>query len=79
MFYLLHLYGVENCLQNVELDEVEEFRPIVTCNVQDFSQEFKECAEHFLRQKELATPTNPTEAMQLYIYLLKKIGEQGKF
>ena len=59
MFYLHHLYGVDNLLKRVDLDEVEKFYPVVASDVRDFSEEFEEFAEYLMTRDGLNAPINP--------------------
>ena len=74
MYYLPHLYESNDCLINVHVDEIEQFYPCVNhANVEDFSPEFKEFAETLMQQDGLHPPSDASEALRLYIYLLIKI------
>ena len=75
MYHLPHLYDTTNYMESVEQDEIDEFIPVVSHSVRDFSEEFGEFAKHFLVQDGLNEPKNPTEAMCLYTHLLEKIEE----
>ena len=43
--------------------------------VADYSTEFQEFAEYLMKEDGLEPPSNPTEALNLYTYLLQKIEE----
>ena len=73
MFYLNHLSGVENLLKQIDFDEVEEFHPLVSTDLRDYSVEFEGFAGQFMRQDGLNAPVNPSDALHLYFYLLEKI------
>ena len=73
MFHLPHLYNVKDQIKAVEQNEIDEFLPVVADIIRDFSLEFEEFAEYFLIRDGLNLPTNPTEALHLYTYLLEKI------
>ena len=75
MYYLPHLYDVTDQLQNVDLDEVEEFYPVVTVQIQDCSEEFKEFAETLMQAESINIPENPAQGLKLYTFLLSKVEE----
>ena len=77
MFSLPHLYDASDFSQTIAQGEVDEFYPTVNCNLQDYSIEFEQFASAVMAQARISIPTNPTEALNLYIFLLQKIEELG--
>ena len=73
MFYLNHLYGVDNLLKQIDFDEVQEFYPLVHTNVRDYSEEFEEFAEEIMKQNGITAPENPSDGLHLYVFLLEAI------
>ena len=77
MFHLPHLYDTSDFSLPIDQSEVDEFYPTVYCDVLDFSLEFEEFASTLMTQNGLQNPTNPTEGLNLYMFLLQKIEELG--
>ena len=75
MFSLPHLYDASDFSKLIDQEEVNEFYPTVDCNLQDYSIEFGEFASIVMTDVDIAIPTNPKEALNLYIFLLQKIKE----
>lgn len=76
MYELPHLYEAENCLALTETDEIDQFYPCVNTHIaDDVSEEFEEFAQHFMQEDGLTNPTNASQGLQLYTYLLSKIEE----
>ena len=79
MYNLPHLYDVHDYLHDTDLEEVQEFRGIVgSAPFAGYSMEFKEFAEYLMEEDGLEPPSNPTEALNLYTYLLQKIEEYSQ-
>ena len=72
MFFLPHLYNVEDCKLEVDLDEVDEFYNDAM-NVRDYSVEFVEFATTVMNDRNLSLTTNVKEGLDLYVELLKEI------
>lgn len=75
MFFLPHLYNVENFLVETDEEEIDAFSPVVYHNTSDYSGEFSEFACHYLSEDE--DPKTPEEALNRYIFLLEKIAEHS--
>ena len=73
MFHLPHLYDTTDFSLPIEQSEVDEFYPTVRCDVRDFSPEFEEFASIIMTENGLQKPTNPTEGLILYTFLMQKI------
>ena len=79
MYNLPHLYDVHDYLHDTDLEEVQEFRGVVdSAPFADYSTEFKEFPEYLMEEDGLEPPSNPTEALNLYTYLLQKIEEYSQ-
>ena len=79
MSNLPHLYDVHDYLHDTDLEEVQEFRGVVdSARFADYLTEFKELAEYLMEEDGLEPPSSPTEALNLYIYLLQKIEEYSQ-
>ena len=72
MFFLPHLYDVDDCKLEVDLDEVDEFYDVEMC-VRDCSAEFAEFASTIMNDRNLSLATNVKEGIDLYVELLKEI------
>ena len=73
------MYHVHNYLHDTDLEEVREFRGVVdSAPFADYSTEFKEFPEYLMEEDGLEPPSNPTEALNLYTYLLQKIEEYSQ-
>ena len=75
IFFLPHLFETQNYLQNVDSSEVNEFQPIISELPPDFSKEFQDFLEIIMSSNNLEMPTNPSEALNLYFFLVQKIDE----
>lgn len=75
MFYLSHLFEAENMIIKVDAAEINEFYSDVTANVLDYSEEFQDFATTVMHEEGKGLPQNPTEALDLYLFLLQKINE----
>ena len=73
------MYDVHDYLHDTDLEEVQEF-----CGVIDsapfavYSTEVKELAEYLMEEEKLEPPSNPTQALNLYAYLLQKKEEYSQ-
>ena len=73
MFFLPHLFDAEDHLQDVDLDEVEEFYQSVTDMPRDFSEEFQEFAETVMSTHSISMSTDADSGLKLYMFLLDQI------
>ena len=79
MYNLSHLYDVHDYLHDADLEEVQEFRGVVDiAPFADYSTEFKEFSEYLMEEDGLEPPSNPTEVLNLYTYLLQKVEEYSQ-
>ena len=70
---LHHLCDVQDHLHETDLQELQEVHCVVDSTpVADYLTEFQEFAEYLMEEDGLEPPSNPTEALNLYTYLLKK-------
>ena len=78
--FIPHLYGVQDFLHNTDLEEVQEFRGVVN-SVPDteFSMDFHKFVEYLLEEDGREPPSNPTDSLNLYTYLLQKIEEYSQW
>ena len=72
MFFSSHLYDVEDCKSEVDLDEIDEFYEDAMC-VRDCSVEFAEFTTTIMNDRNLSLATNVKEGLDLYVELLKEI------
>ncbi len=73
MYFLPHLYDVEDCKVDIDLDEIEEFYDDAAMNVRDYSEEFEEYALTVMNRRALSAPIDVKQAFNLYIELLREI------
>eukprot|EP00794_Sanderia_malayensis_P001012 gene1012-332_t len=73
MYFLPHLYDVEDCKVDIDLDEIEEFYDDAAMNVRDYSEEFEEFALTVMNRRALSAPIDVKQAFNLYIELLREI------
>lgn len=73
MFFLSHMFNTEDFLSRVDTAEIENFYPQTDNNVRDYSNEFQEFAEVVMAEANRARPSNTTDALYLYIFLLQRI------
>ena len=72
MFFLPHLYDIQDCKLKVDLHEVDEFYDDAM-SVRDCSVEFAEFATTIMNDRNLSPATNVKEGLNLYVELLKEI------
>ena len=73
MYNSPHLCDVQDYLHETDLQELQEVHCVVDSTpVADYLTEFQEFAEYLMEEDGLEPPSNPTEALNLYTYLLKK-------
>ena len=69
MYHLPHLYDKQDCVQRINKEETEEFDSVVCCDsVLDFSRTI-------IPNNGIITPKNPSEALNLYLFLLEKVDQ----
>ena len=73
MYHLPHLYGKQFCEQSINKEEIEEFDSVVGELTSDFTPEFSDFARTVIPNNGIKTPKNPSEALNLYLFLLEKI------
>ena len=69
MFFLPHLYDVEDCKLEVDLDEVDEFYYDVM-SVGDCNVEFAEFLTTIMKDRNGSLAANMKEGLNLYVELL---------
>jgi len=67
MFFLPHLYNIDNFLVKKDEEEIDAFTTVVNQNVRDYSEEFVQFADYFLYEDE--GPKTPEETLNRYIYI----------
>ena len=73
MYNLPHLCDVQDYLHEIDLQELQEVHCVIDSTpVADYLTEFQEFAEYLMEEDGLQPPSNPSEALNLYTYLLKK-------
>lgn len=79
MYFLPHLYEKEDFKTEVSTDEINDFYPAVTTTLLDVSPEFQEFARCVISDHGTlnSCPNNASEAIELYIYLLKNIRDHS--
>ena len=65
MYYLPHLFDAEDYLVKVENDEIEEFIPCVTTEIEDCSAKFKEFSRTIMLNDNIEMPDDPSAAFRL--------------
>ena len=75
MYHLPHLYDKQDCMQNINKEELEEFDSVIGELPSDFTPEFSAFARTVIPNNGIKTPRNPSEALKLYLYLLEKIDQ----
>ena len=60
---------------NMWKEEIEQFFGAAEDLPKDYNDEFKVFAETLMARNNVAAPTNPKEALELYMFLLSKIEE----
>ena len=73
MYFLPHLYGCNNNIQNVPGDEIDDFYPVVEDFPPDVSEEFKQFAEEVMHNHNRVMSTNVHGSFDLYVFLLNEV------
>lgn len=73
LYHLPHLFQSQDYIRRVEINEIDEFNPVVDNLPSDFSDEFSQFAEILITDVHMNTPKNACEALHLYLYLLENI------
>ena len=75
MYYLSHLYDKQECVQRINKEENEEFDSAIGELPSNFMHEFSASTRTVIPNNEMKTPKNPSEALNLYLFLLEKIDQ----
>ena len=75
MYYLPHLYDKQDCVQRINKEEIEEFDSVIGELPSDFTTEFSAFARTVIPNNGIKIPKNPSEALNLYLFLLEKIDQ----
>ena len=75
MYHLPHLYDKQDCVQKINKEEIEEFDSVTGELLSDFTPEISAFARTVIPNNGIKTPRNPSEALNLYLYLLEKIDQ----
>ena len=76
---LPHFYDVKDYLHDTDLEKVQEFCGVVdSAPAAEYSTEFQEFEEFLMEVDALESPSNPTEALNLYTYLSRKLEEYSQ-
>ena len=75
MYYLSHLYDKQDCVQMINKEEIEEFDSVIGELPSDFTPEFLAFARTVIPNNGIKIPKNPSEALNLYLFLLEKIDQ----
>lgn len=75
MYFLPHLFGKENHLDEVEDADIDEFQAAVDDLPRDFSLEFEEFANTVMAPNGMVMAENIRDGLNLYLFLLLKITE----
>ena len=75
MYYLPHLYDKQDCVQRINKEEIEEFDSVIGELPSDFTPEFSAFARTVIPNNGIKIPKNPSEALNLYLFLLEKIDQ----
>ena len=75
MYYLPHLYDKQDCVQRIKKEEIEEFDSVIGELPSDFTPEFSAFARTVIPNNGIKIPKNPSEALNLYLFLLEKIDQ----
>ena len=73
MYYLPHLYDKQDCVQRINKEETEEFDSVIAELPSDFTSKVSTFARTVIPNNGIKPPKNPSEAQNLYLFLLKKI------
>ena len=72
MYHLPHLYDKQDCVQRINKEETEEFDSVVGELSSDFTPEFSGFAKTVIHNNGIKTLKNPSEALNLELFLLEK-------
>ena len=75
MYYLPHLYDKKDCVQKINKEEIEEFDSVIGELPSGFTTKFSAFSRTVIPNNGIKAPTNPSEALNLYLYLLEKIDQ----
>lgn len=75
MFFLPHMFDSEDYLIKVDTAEIENLYPHTQSEVKDYSDEFQEFAEIAMTEANREKPSNVSDALHLYVFLLQKIND----
>ena len=73
MCHLPHLYDKQDCIQSINKEENEEFDSVVGELPSDFTPEISDFARIAIPNNGIKTSKNPSEALNLYLFLSEKI------
>ena len=73
MYHLPHLYDKQDCIQSINKEEIEEFNSVVGELPSDFTPEISDFARIAIPNNEIKTSKNPSEALNLDLFLSEKI------
>jgi len=72
MYFLPHLYGTQDFLIGIENGEADEFNVAVEDLPRDFSEEIEEFSGILMEENNIDEPSNPTKALELFLFLRDK-------
>ena len=75
MYYLPHLYDKQDCVQRINKEQIEEFDSVIAELPSDFMSEVSALARTAIPNNGTKPPKNPSEAQNLYLFLLEKINQ----
>ena len=75
MYYLPHLYDKQDCVERINKEEIEEFNSVIGELPSNFTPKFSALARSVIPNNGIKTPKNPSEALNLYLFLLEKIDQ----
>ena len=75
MYYLPHQHDKQDCVQSINKEEIQEFDSVIGELPSDFTPEFSALARTVIPNNGIKIPKNPSETLNLYLLLLKKIDQ----
>ena len=75
MYRLPNLYDKQDYVQRINKEETEEFDSLVGELRNDFTPKFSDFARTVIPNSRIKAPKNPSEALNLYLFLLEKIDQ----
>ena len=75
LYDLPHLHDKQDCVQKINKEEIEEFNSVFGELPIDCTHEFLYFARTVIPNSGIKTPMNPSEALNLYLFLLEKIDQ----